>query len=64
MKNQGFCGSCWAFATAGVLEAKWRQKNKINGSLSPQQLVDCSSYDYGCDGGDISSGTQACWLNQ
>ena len=52
VRNQGSCGSCWAFATAGAIEgmvAKNNQKKII--SLSPQQLVDCDTKNFGCNGG-------------
>ena len=52
-RNQGNCGSCWAFASSGTLEANWwnqnQSQNKI--SIAPQQLVDCNKENYGCDGG-------------
>ena len=57
VKNQGQCGSCWAFAATAAHESyqvqHQGQPNNIN--LSEQQLVDCSTADpygnHGCNGG-------------
>tara|TARA_B100000886_G_scaffold329631_1_gene279195 strand:+ start:3478 stop:4626 length:1149 start_codon:yes stop_codon:yes gene_type:complete len=51
VKNQGSCGSCWAFSSTGVLEANMRLNNYTVTRLSEQELVDCSKENYGCDGG-------------
>jgi len=50
VKNQGGCGSCYAFSAMGALEtACWRKTNYLP-DLSEQHCVDCSRYQ-GCDGG-------------
>jgi len=48
VKNQGGCGSCWAFSSTGALEGAHQIKSKTLLSFSEQQLVDCSKKNGGC----------------
>jgi C1A family cysteine protease len=51
IKNQGQCGSCWAFSTVGTLESAYQIATGNLYSLAEQQLVDCDRSDDGCSGG-------------
>jgi len=51
VKDQGGCGSCWAFATVGPLESKIKFKSGVKEDLSEQYLVSCNTDGWGCTGG-------------
>jgi len=55
VKDQGQCGSCWAFSTTeGVESAIFMATGKLPEPLSTQELVSCDKgADAGCNGGDI-----------
>jgi len=51
VKNQGACGSCWAFSTTGALESMIHINKGIKMELSEQELINCSVQNFGCKGG-------------
>ncbi|XP_071520204.1 dipeptidyl peptidase 1-like [Panulirus ornatus] len=53
VRNQGNCGSCYAFASMGGLEARVRilTNNTQQPVFSPQDIVGCSKLSQGCEGG-------------
>ena len=51
VKDQGSCGSCWAFSTVANLEGLYYKGTKVSKTFSEQMLVDCDTNDSGCNGG-------------
>ena len=51
VKNQGSCGSCWAFSAVGAIESKIAIDGHSIKNLSEQMVLDCSMLNYGCNGG-------------
>lgn len=51
VKNQGSCGSCYAFSTMGNLEGLYAIKTGNKIVLGEQLIVDCDTDDAGCNGG-------------
>eukprot|EP00727_Mastigamoeba_balamuthi_P000939 m51a1_g10842 hypothetical protein (309) ;mRNA; r:24946-26034 len=53
-RNQGSCGSCWAFTTAAVLEGAYMRSHRQTVAVSTQNLIDCANYGQrgwdGCQG--------------
>lgn len=59
VKNQGMCGSCWAFASTAVLESHIAIQTDILFQLSEQQLVSCAENPMHCGGSGGCTGATA-----
>ena len=55
VKDQGGCGSCWAFSAVEAVEGAFFIKYKTLYTLSYQQVVSCDTSDQGCNGGWMTS---------
>jgi len=51
IKNQGVCGSCWAFSTVATLQDVMATRGKGQLDLSEQYLLSCNKEGWSCDGG-------------
>jgi cathepsin L len=52
VKDQGRCGGCWAFGSIGAQESMWAINKNTLYSLSEQNLLDCVTTCYACNGGN------------
>ena len=55
VKNQGDCGSCWAFAAIGQIESHLKIYYGQDLNLSEQQMILCNPYGADCNGGWASA---------
>jgi cathepsin F len=55
VRQQGSCGSCWAFTTVSNVESQYFLKTGKLLSLSEQQLIDCDYTNSACAGGIIDN---------
>jgi cysteine peptidase B len=62
VKDQGQCGSCWAFSATGSIEGQWFVAGHPLTSVSEQQLTSCDTLDHGCSGGLMDRAWQ--WIVQ
>jgi len=51
VKNQGYCGSCWAFSATEQIESDSMRTLGTSYILSPEQITQCATKAYGCNGG-------------
>ena len=54
VKDQGQCGSCWAFSATAACESSYKQKSGLLFSFSESNLLDCVTSCFGCNGGMMS----------
>ena len=52
VKDQGQCGTCWAFSSTGAIEGEHKIRTGKLVSFSEEQLGDCVYNRDGCNGGN------------
>lgn len=55
VRDQSPCGTCWAFATLGVLEYQILIQDRVNIDLSEEWLMNCNVDGKDCDSGGFAS---------
>jgi hypothetical protein len=55
VKNQGHCGSCWAFSAVEQVESDAMRELGVTYELSTQQVISCDRTDGGCNGGNTET---------
>ena len=58
VKDQGQCGSCWAYSAVEQIESNYVLAGHPPITLSPQQVISCDKADLGCTGGNTESAYQ------
>jgi len=58
VKDQGQCGSCWAFSATAAIESYYKLSGKSLIVLSAQQINSCDKRDGGCNGGNTETAYQ------
>ena len=51
VRDQGGCGSCWAFGTVGIMESSLGKSGITGQDLSEQFLISCNNDGWDCGGG-------------